>query len=141
MNNLITALTQADATFVNVFQQILRYAAPVIAALLLFRMVQLANVSYIAEIYAGLVLVDIIAGVSLSLAVFNLLPIPPLDGSRIFAAVLPSRWTFYMNQYQQYFTIGVMFLIATGALNRPLAFLVHYLGGILCAIVGLPNYF
>ena len=40
MNNLITALTQADATFVNVFQQILRYAAPVIAALLLFRCIR-----------------------------------------------------------------------------------------------------
>ncbi|MBP3435356.1 MAG: site-2 protease family protein [Clostridia bacterium] len=112
-----------------------------LVALLLFRMVQLANASYIIELYAGLVLVDIIAGVSLSLAVFNLLPVPPLDGSRIFAAILPSRWTYYMNQYQQYFTIGVMFLIATGALNVPLGFLVHYLGGILCAIVGLPNYF
>ena len=46
-----------------------------------------------------------------------------------------------MNQYQQYFTIGVLRLIATGALNKPLGFLVHYLGGILCAVVGLPNYF
>ncbi len=112
-----------------------------LAALLLFRMIQLANFIYIVEICAGIMLVDVIASVSLSLAVFNLLPVPPLDGSRIFAAILPARWSFYMNQYQQYFTIGVMFLIATGALSVPINFLVHYIGGILCAIVGLPNYF
>lgn len=112
-----------------------------LAALLLFRMVQLANVSVIVEACAGVVLVNTIAGVSLGLAVFNLIPLPPLDGSRIFASILPSRWTFYMNQYQQYFAIGLMFLIATGMLDVPLSFLVHYLGGILCAIVGLPNYF
>ena len=72
---------------------------------------------------------------------FNLLPVPPLDGSRIFSAILPSRWTYWMDQYHQYLTYGVLLLIAFGALDGPLNFLVHYLGGILCAVVGLPNYF
>ena len=37
------------------------------------------------------ILQDFIA-INLVLAVFNLLPIPPLDGSRVVAAVVPSRW-------------------------------------------------
>ncbi len=112
-----------------------------LTALILYRVILLFNVPPMVQLYAGIVLVNVVANVSLCLAVFNLLPIPPLDGSRIFAAVLPSRWTYYMNQYQQYISIGLMFVIATGALNKPLGILVHYLGGLLCLIVGLPNYF
>lgn len=37
------------------------------------------------------VLLAIIIKINLSLAIFNLLPIPPLDGSKIFALILPSR--------------------------------------------------
>lgn len=42
-----------------------------------------------ATIFA--VLLALIIKINLSLAIFNLLPIPPLDGSKIFALILPSR--------------------------------------------------
>ncbi len=112
-----------------------------LAALLLFRMLQLTGVGTAVSLYAGVVLINVVATVSLNLAVFNLLPVPPLDGSRIFSSILPSRWSYYMDQYQQYCSLAVMILIATGALNTPIEWLTHYLGGILCAVVGLPNYF
>ena len=40
------------------------------------------------------------AMINVSLAVFNLLPIPPLDGSRIFWAVLPEKYYFKVMQYE-----------------------------------------
>jgi Zn-dependent protease len=43
----------------------------------------------VSEIIA--VLLAIIIKINLSLAIFNLLPIPPLDGSKIFALILPPR--------------------------------------------------
>jgi len=46
---------------------------------------------------------------SISLAVFNVLPVPPLDGSRILSAVLPERQYFKIMQYEKY--IGIIFLI------------------------------
>ena len=48
--------------------------------------------------------------INLSLAVFNLIPVPPLDGSRLVAAALPDR---IMRQYYRYerILVGVLFLI------------------------------
>lgn len=46
-------------------------------------------------------------GVNLSLAVFNLLPLPPLDGSRVFKYLLPPAWAL---QYQQLGRFGFLIL-------------------------------
>lgn len=60
------------------------------------------------------------AQVNVSLAVFNLLPIPPLDGSRIFAVILPQRIYFKMLQYERYIQIALFVLLATNVLTTPL---------------------
>ena len=50
-------------------------------------------------------------------AVFNLLPFPPLDGSKIFASLLPDRWEAAFYRYQKYFYIVVLVLYLLGVLN------------------------
>lgn len=60
------------------------------------------------------------AAININLAVFNLLPIPPLDGSRLAAVVLPDRLYYQIMQYERYIMIGVLFLLVTGILSRPL---------------------
>ena len=42
------------------------------------------------------------------LAVFNLLPIPPFDGSRFFYVFLPVKWYFKVMKYERYIMIGIM---------------------------------
>ena len=61
-----------------------------------------------------------IAWISICLGVFNLIPLPPLDGSRIFLVFLPERHYFKIMQYEQYISIGLMVLIVSGALDTPL---------------------
>lgn len=52
--------------------------------------------------------------VSIGLALFNLIPIPPLDGSQILFAVLPARQYNTLMRYQRYFPIVfLIFLLAS----------------------------
>ncbi len=54
------------------------------------------------------------------LAIFNLIPIPPFDGSRIFYVFLPPKWYFAIMKYEQYIMLGFFVLLAFGFLSGPL---------------------
>lgn len=45
------------------------------------------------------------------LAVFNLIPIPPFDGSRFFSLFLPEKIYFSMMKYERYIMIGILVLM------------------------------
>lgn len=81
-------------------------------------------------------LVNIFVPINIGLAVFNLLPIPPLDGSRIFSAILPSRWAFWMAQHEQQIRMLLFVLLVTGALSTPLNFLANKVTQILLKVCG-----
>ncbi len=74
---------------------------------------------------------------NLSLAVFNLLPVPPLDGSRIFLTFLPAKYYFGIMQYERYIQMGLMILLYLGFLNGILSFLVNGLASGIFALVEL----
>jgi len=62
--------------------------------------------------------------INCSLAVFNLIPWPPLDGSKILFAFLPDKWIYKFYQYQQIFFFALMaMLLFTNILDAPLNFL------------------
>ena len=81
-------------------------------------------IAYIIGAFANSQLLSLIAvffyyaaSVNAMLAVFNLIPIPPLDGSRIFSVFLSDKKYFAIMRYERYIMIGFMVLIATGVLN------------------------
>ncbi|NLP13310.1 MAG: site-2 protease family protein [Clostridium sp.] len=55
---------------------------------------------------------------NISLAIFNLLPIPPLDGSKILTGVLPSKYYFKIMEYHQISFVILIILSYTGWLGR-----------------------
>ena len=115
--NLITAfvcmLLYNFIGFINVFAQssIIVYAASLF--------------SYIAEINIGL-------------AVFNLVPFPPLDGSKVLAVILPDRIYYKVMQYENYLYFILIILVATGVLSRPIGIVSDFVFILFIFITSLP---
>ena len=59
-----------------------------------------------------------LAVINLVLAVFNLIPIPPLDGSHILEALLPPRFHLAYAQVGRYGMLVLLALFWTGAFGR-----------------------
>ncbi|MBE6936648.1 MAG: site-2 protease family protein [Ruminococcaceae bacterium] len=58
---------------------------------------------------------------SVGFAVFNLLPLPPLDGFRMVSLVLPNRWVYWLMRYERYISLAVLALLMLDVLTVPLA--------------------
>ncbi len=76
--------------------------------------------------YGGKLLVTTIY-LSLSLAVFNLVPIPPLDGSKVLEAVLPERIYYQIMRYERYGMILLFVVVWTGILSKPMSAAVDWM--------------
>ncbi len=57
-----------------------------------------------------------------TLCVFNLIPIPPLDGSRLLTTVLPAKAAYTLAKNENYIMIGVLVLLYFGALDGVIRF-------------------
>lgn len=58
--------------------------------------------------------------INISLAIFNLIPMPPFDGSRIFNYFLPDKFYFKIMEYERYIFIGLLFVLFSGILDGPI---------------------
>lgn len=61
--------------------------------------------------------------INISLAVFNLLPIYPLDGSHILSGILPAKANAFMYKYRTYIYYGLLFCLIFGVLDVPIFWL------------------
>lgn len=83
-------------------------------------------------LYLGVIL-------NLSLALFNLIPIPPLDGSRIFYVFLPANLYFGIMKYEQYISMAMFLLLMfTDIVTYPLSIAIDWLVNGLCTLTAMP---
>ena len=66
-------------------------------------------------------MIELTAYISMGLAVFNLLPFPPLDGSKVLFSLLSDKGYLQLMRYERYGSLILLALVATGILGRPLS--------------------
>lgn len=81
-----------------------------------------------------------VAGVliNLLLMLLNLIPMPPLDGSRVLAGVVPESAARVLDQIDRWGLLLLVILLATGVLGRLLLPMLQLAQGALFALVQLP---
>ncbi len=66
---------------------------------------------------AAIELLKIFIHLNVILAFFNMIPVPPLDGSKILSGILPYKYGHYMETLERYGFLILIALLMTGALN------------------------
>ena len=77
---------------------------------------------------------------NVTLAIFNLLPVPPLDGSRIFYVFLPPRLYYKVMQHERTITLVVMALLLLGPLSSLINLLSSLIVKGLFFLVGMQGF-
>ena len=79
-----------------------------------------------------------VAVLSVGLGLFNLIPISPLDGSKVLFALLPDRIYGQILRYERYFFIVVIALTLFGAFSGPLSAAIGTVLRGICLVTGFP---
>ena len=74
---------------------------------------------------------------NLYLAIFNLIPIPPLDGSRLLFLFLPDKYYFGLMKYERIIMIVMLALLWTGIISLPISTVCNWISDGMAAVVGL----
>lgn len=91
------------------------------------------NINMSATVYRILLLT---IWYNIMLGVFNLLPFPPLDGSKILASLLPRKLEFYFYKYEKYLYIVLILLIATKTIDNIMGPMIDLILNLLMKILG-----
>lgn len=81
-----------------------------------------------------------IALLGVGMGLFNLIPISPLDGSKILFALLPDRVYYRILRYERFVGVALIILVLLGVFSRPLSFLMSRILGLMCALTGMPEW-
>jgi Zn-dependent protease len=76
--------------------------------------------------------------INLLLMILNLLPIPPLDGSRIIASIIPPKWDYYYSRIEDYGLWILIALLFLGLLHKIILPPVYVLNSLLHTWFGIP---
>lgn len=76
------------------------------------------------------------ASLSVGLGLFNLVPIPPLDGSKVLAVLLPDRAYDWLMHYERFGMLVLVMVISVGIGSNALDNAIRWTFTMLCRLVG-----
>ncbi|MGE5371445.1 MAG: site-2 protease family protein [Solirubrobacterales bacterium] len=95
----------------------------------------LRNQPLTENVQIALTILGPVVTINVGLALFNLIPVPPLDGSKILAGLLPERYASVVYKIEQYGFIILLVLVLSGGLRTLLA---PIYGPLVTFLVNLP---
>lgn len=98
-----------------------------IIAVIIMKHIRLSD--FVFELFMNIFWFNIILGV------FNLIPIPPLDGSKLLFSFLPPKYEYYLIKYEKYGYILLLLLIMTDNLDKILIPMVNFMINLIGKIV------
>lgn len=120
---------------------IIAYLAMIIEKLIYYSNIEVLMLGNpCAEMYLYYAAVQVV-NVSIYLAVFNLLPIPPFDGSRFFLAFLPTKLFIKIMKRERVIMIVIMLLFLFGIFSIPMNFLSEWISKGLFYATGYVEFF
>jgi len=72
---------------------------------------------------------------NIMLGLFNLLPFPPLDGSKVLASLLPIKYEYVFYKYERYLYIILVILIATNSIDKLLRPMIEFVLNLLIRLI------
>lgn len=94
----------------------------IILAFISYVIVKVVPLSGLFGSFLAAFLINLIR-INVFLAVFNIIPIPPLDGSKILAVFIPDRLYYRYLELERYFIFAIFALLFFGVLDLPIAFI------------------
>lgn len=113
------SVEKADA-IVSFAGPLMNFITAIVVALIYCAIFKFAGVAFLTS-NIGMIIMLILADcitMNIGLGVFNLIPLPPLDGSKIFLPILPYNAKTWFMQYEQVFYIIFLVIWITGIAGR-----------------------
>ena len=122
------SVEKADA-IVSFAGPLMNFITAIIFALIYCAIYKFASLSFLIS-NVGIIIVTIVGSVvtmNIGLGVFNMIPLPPLDGSKIFLPILPRNAKYWFIQHEQMFYIMFLIIWITGIAGRLISPIIGYI--------------
>ena len=136
-NNFISNKSRATCEMlVSIAGPLTNFILAIIFTIIYYAMsIFIVNPNNVIDILSKVVLYAI--SVNIGLGVFNLIPIPPLDGEKIFKRFLPYNAVEWLDNNEQMLHMIFLILWITGALSKLVAPIITFVFGAIFKIVGM----
>lgn len=128
----------AGEAIVSVAGPVMNFALAIVFTVLYFVLLKFATNFVISQI--GIIVITIIQStiiVNVGLGVFNLIPLPPLDGSKIFRNFMSYNVKQWLDKYERIFYIVFLILWITGLAGKIISPIIGAIGAGLINVIGM----
>lgn len=113
------SVEKADA-IVSFAGPLMNFITAIVFALIYCALYRFGNLAFLGS-SIGFIIITIIGSIvtmNIGLGVFNMIPLPPLDGSKIFLPILPRNAKYWFIQHEQMFYAIFLIIWITGIAGR-----------------------